>query len=102
MASPPKNLVVTCQYDNISSSSFISISWMSPEKSNGVITRYNLQLSGIAKFKNDMGRLDIDKWSLPVKSISNKNSVRYGQIPANTNYTVFLFNSFSLQKLFVF
>ncbi|XP_043676393.1 tyrosine-protein phosphatase 69D-like [Vespula pensylvanica] len=88
VAGPPKDLLVTCQYDNISSSSFISISWTSPEKTNGVITRYNLQLSGIAKFKNDMGRLDIDKWSLPVKSISNKNSVRYGQIPANTNYTV--------------
>ncbi|XP_035721716.1 tyrosine-protein phosphatase 69D-like [Vespa mandarinia] len=88
VSSPPKNLVVTCQYDNISSSNFISISWETPEKSNGIITRYNLQLSGISKFKNDMGRLDIDKWSLPVKSISNKNSVRYGQIPANTNYTV--------------
>lgn len=88
VSSPPQNLTVICQYDNISSSSFISISWTEPNKTNGVITRYNLQLSGIAKFKNDMGRLDIDKWSLPVKSISNKNSVTYGQIPANTNYTV--------------
>ncbi|XP_015176074.1 PREDICTED: tyrosine-protein phosphatase 69D [Polistes dominula] len=87
VAGPPEKLVVTCQYDNISSSSSIYITWLPPIKSNGFITRYNLQLTGIATFKNDMGRLDIDRWNL-FKSISNKNNVRYGQIPSNTNYTV--------------
>ncbi|XP_014611442.1 PREDICTED: tyrosine-protein phosphatase 69D isoform X2 [Polistes canadensis] len=89
VASPPQELVVTCQYDNISSSSSIYITWLPPKKPNGFITRYNLNLTGIAKFKNDMGRLDIENWNL-FKSISNKNNFRYGQIPSNTNYTVYV------------
>ncbi|XP_043501745.1 tyrosine-protein phosphatase 69D-like [Polistes fuscatus] len=89
VASPPQELVVTCQYDNISSSSSIYITWLPPKKPNGFITRYNLNLTGIAKFKNDMGRLDIENWNL-FRSISNKNNFRYGQIPSNTNYTVYV------------
>lgn len=87
MASPPQNLSVNCRFDNISSSSFISITWDHPEKSNGVITRYNIQLIGIARFKNGMGRLDIDTWG-PQNWSVKKNSTHFNQIPANTNYTV--------------
>lgn len=88
VASPPKNLVVICGYDNISSSSFMSITWKPPEKPNGIIQRYTLQLNGVAKFKNDMGLLDINSFELPSKSVSKRNSTRYNQIPSNTNYTV--------------
>ncbi|XP_012216219.1 tyrosine-protein phosphatase 69D isoform X2 [Linepithema humile] len=88
VASPPKNLVVTCGYDNISSSSFMSITWKPPEKPNGIIQRYTLQLNGVAKFKNDMGLLDIDSFEQPTKSVSKRNSTRYNQIPSNTNYTI--------------
>ncbi|XP_050461822.1 tyrosine-protein phosphatase 69D [Cataglyphis hispanica] len=87
VASPPKNLVVTCRYDNISSSSFMSITWKSPEKPNGIIQRYNIQLNGVANFKNDLGRLDIDTFEPPSWSVK-RNSTRYNQIPPNTNYTV--------------
>lgn len=88
MASPPQNLSVNCRFDNISSSSFISISWAHPEKPNGVITRYNIQLTGIARFRNDMGRLDIDTWGPQTWSVYKKNSTHFNQIPPNTNYTV--------------
>ncbi|KMQ95329.1 tyrosine-protein phosphatase 69d-like protein [Lasius niger] len=88
VASPPKNLIVICRYDNISSSSFMSITWKPPEKPNGIIQRYNIQLNGVAKFKNDMGRLDIDSFEPPNWSVYKKNSTRYNTIPPNTNYTV--------------
>ncbi|KAG7207852.1 hypothetical protein KM043_009453 [Ampulex compressa] len=88
VASPPQNLSVNCRFDNISSSSFISITWIHPEKPNGVITRYNIKLSGVARFKNDMGRLDIDSWGPQSSSVYKKNSTRINQIPPNTNYTV--------------
>lgn len=88
VASPPQNLSVNCRFDNISSSSFISISWAHPEKPNGVITRYNIQLTGIARFRNDMGRLDIDTWGPQTWSVYKKNSTHFNQIPPNTNYTV--------------
>jgi len=91
VASPPKNLTVNCRYDNISSSSFISITWEHPEKPNGIIQRYNIQLSGVAKFKNDMGRVDIDSFGPPSWSVK-RNSTRYNQIPPNTNYTVSVSN----------
>ena len=45
VASPPKNLIVICRYDNISSFSFMSITWKPPEKPNGIIQRYNIQLN---------------------------------------------------------
>lgn len=89
MASPPKNLAVICRYDNISSSSFMSITWKPPEKPNGIIQRYNIQLIGVAKFKNDMGRLDTDSFEPPSWSVYKRNSTRYNQIPPNTNYTVY-------------
>ncbi|XP_043249228.1 tyrosine-protein phosphatase 69D-like isoform X1 [Colletes gigas] len=88
VANPPQNLSVNCRFDNISSSSFISITWIHPEKPNGVITRYNIQLTGVAKFKNDMGRLDIDKWGPQNWSVYKRNSTHFNQIPPNTNYTV--------------
>lgn len=88
MASPPQNLSVNCRFDNISSSSFISITWVHPEKPNGVITRYNIQLTGNATFKNDMGHLDIDKWGPQNWSVHKKDSTNFNQIPPNTNYTV--------------
>ncbi|KAL0106185.1 hypothetical protein PUN28_016122 [Cardiocondyla obscurior] len=88
VASPPKNLVVTCRYNNISSFSFMSITWKPPEKPNGVIQRYNIQLSGVAKFKNDMGRLDIHNFEPPSWSVYNKNTTHYTKLPPNTNYTV--------------
>ncbi|XP_026827836.1 tyrosine-protein phosphatase 69D isoform X1 [Ooceraea biroi] len=87
VASPPKNLTVNCRYDNISSSSFISITWEHPEKPNGIIQRYNIQLNGVARFKNDMGRVDIDSFGPPSWSVK-RNSTRYNQIPPNTNYTI--------------
>lgn len=88
MASPPQNLSVNCRFDNISSSSFISITWAHPDKPNGVITRYNIQLTGSARFKNDMGRLDIDTWGPQIWSVYKKNSTHFNQTPPNTNYTV--------------
>lgn len=89
VASPPKNLTVNCRYDNISSSSFVSITWEHPEKPNGIIQLYNIQLNGIAKFKNQMGRLEIDSFEPPSWSVYKRNSTRYNQIPPNTNYTVY-------------
>ncbi|XP_076237870.1 protein tyrosine phosphatase 69D [Calliopsis andreniformis] len=88
VASPPQNLSVSCKFDNISSFSFISITWVHPEKPNGHITRYNIQLTGVARFKNDMGRLDIESWGPQNWSVYQKNSTHFNQIPPNTNYTV--------------
>ncbi|KYN41587.1 Tyrosine-protein phosphatase 69D [Trachymyrmex septentrionalis] len=88
VASPPKNLIVICRYDNISSFSFMSITWKPPEKPNGIIQRYNIQLNGVARFKNDMGRLDIHNFEPPSWSVYNRNSTHYNKIPPNTNYTV--------------
>ncbi|XP_020284869.1 tyrosine-protein phosphatase 69D [Pseudomyrmex gracilis] len=88
VASPPKNLAVICSYDNISSSSFISITWKPPEKPNGIIQRYNIQLSGTTRFKNDMGQVVDDNFNLSSLSVFNKNNTRYNRIPPNTNYTV--------------
>ncbi|KYN14909.1 Tyrosine-protein phosphatase 69D, partial [Trachymyrmex cornetzi] len=88
VASPPKNLIVICRYDNISSFSFMSITWKPPEKPNGIIQRYNIQLNGVARFKNDMGRLDIHSFEPPSWSVYNRNSTHYNKIPPNTNYTV--------------
>lgn len=67
----------------------MSITWKPPEKPNGIIQRYNIQLNGVAKFKNDMGRLDIDSFEPPNWSVYKKNSTRYNTIPPNTNYTVY-------------
>jgi len=89
VASPPKNLIVICRYDNISSFSFMSITWKPPEKPNGIIQRYNIRLNGMARFKNDMGRLDIHSFEPPSWSVYNRNSTHYNKIPPNTNYTVY-------------
>ena len=98
VASPPKNLIVICRYDNISSFSFMSITWKPPEKPNGIIQRYNIQLNGVARFKNDMGRLDIHNFEPPSWSVYNRNSTHYNKIPPNTNYTVY--NLFKFKSSF--
>ncbi|XP_033338390.2 protein tyrosine phosphatase 69D isoform X1 [Megalopta genalis] len=90
VASPPQNLTVNCKFNNISSSSFISITWFHPQKPNGEITRYNIKLEGTARFKNEMGRSDIHNWGPQTWSVYMRNSTDYNQIPANTNYTVYV------------
>lgn len=70
----------------------MSITWEHPEKPNGIIQRYNIQLNGASRFKNDMGRLDIDSFEPPNWSVYQKNNTRYNQIPANTNYTVITYS----------
>lgn len=90
-ASPPRNLSVTCRYDNISSTSFLTLSWESPEKPNGVIDRYGVNLTGISVYRNDLGRLEVDNWGPSDKNaLGTARSYHFNQIPPNTNYTVIL------------
>ncbi|XP_066594024.1 tyrosine-protein phosphatase 69D isoform X2 [Prorops nasuta] len=88
VASPPKNLTVTCRFDNLTSNSFVSITWIHPEKPNGVITRYDIHVSGVANYKNDIGRWVEERWDPPSWSVYQKNSTQYDKISPNTNYTV--------------
>lgn len=88
MASPPKNLTVYCSYDNISSASFVYITWDDPEKPNGMIQRYNIKGNGTAVFKDEMGRSKNISFDLPSWSVYKKNNARYGHALSNTNYTV--------------
>ncbi|XP_024944758.1 tyrosine-protein phosphatase 69D isoform X2 [Cephus cinctus] len=87
-ASAPQNLSVTCRFDNISNTGFVSVTWAPPARPNGVITRYEIELHGIAHYRNDMGRLDIDRWTRQGGNVKPELFGKtFDKVPSNTNYT---------------
>ncbi|XP_074107914.1 protein tyrosine phosphatase 69D isoform X2 [Cotesia typhae] len=89
VCSAPQNFTVTCHFDNISRSSSVSVTWSPPAILNGVITRYQLDLSGISHYRNDRSQSKTDRWG-PVSHSTRENDYNweFRSVPANTNYTV--------------
>ncbi|XP_043266767.1 tyrosine-protein phosphatase 69D isoform X2 [Venturia canescens] len=85
----PQNLTVTCRFDNISSTAYVYVSWQPPARPNGVITRYQLELTGAAQYRNDLGRPGNNWWKLPDKTVKElEHSYEFKSLSPNTNYTV--------------
>ncbi|CAG5077013.1 Similar to Ptp69D: Tyrosine-protein phosphatase 69D (Drosophila melanogaster) [Cotesia congregata] len=89
VCSAPQNFTVNCHFDNISRSSSVSVTWSPPAILNGVITRYQLDLSGISHYRNDRSQSKTDRWG-PVSHSTRENDYNweFRSVPANTNYTV--------------
>lgn len=89
VCSAPQNLIVTCRLDNVSSSAYVSVTWEPPAGLNGVITRYTLELTGSARYRNDLGRQGNDWWRLPDKTVKEADhNYEFERVPPNTNYSV--------------
>ncbi|XP_011297066.1 tyrosine-protein phosphatase 69D isoform X2 [Fopius arisanus] len=89
VCSPPESLTVTCKFDNISRTSFVSVSWLPPAVPNGQITRYGVELTGGSQYKNERGRVHEERWG-PVDHNAREidRAFEFKRVPANTNYTV--------------
>ncbi|XP_063989399.1 tyrosine-protein phosphatase 69D [Diachasmimorpha longicaudata] len=89
ICSPPENLTVTCKFDNISRTSFVSVSWAPPTVPNGQITRYGVELTGVSHYKNERGRPHEERWG-PVDHNAREidRTFEFKRVPANMNYTV--------------
>lgn len=44
-AGPPEDVNMTCQYDNVSRTGFVHVSWSQPKNPNGEIDHYNVSCS---------------------------------------------------------
>lgn len=90
VASPPQNVSVNCEYDNATGTGRVSVTWFPPEKPNGKITRYDIVLTGVAEFKNTLGKPEVANLGPNNKSVDvNKiRSAAFDKVPANTNYTL--------------
>ncbi|XP_068082268.1 tyrosine-protein phosphatase 69D isoform X2 [Anabrus simplex] len=89
VSGPPENVTVVCHFDNVSSSSFVIVTWAPPRQPNGKIDRYNVTLIGEAIYKNERGELKNLDWDRKSTSVDEKSrSARFKFIPPNTNYTV--------------
>lgn len=89
VCSPPENLTVTCKFDNISRTSFVSVTWSPPAIPNGQITRYGVELTGVSQYKNERGKTHIERWG-PVDHNAREidRTFEFKRVHANTNYTV--------------
>lgn len=92
MSSAPRNLSVVCRYDNISRTSFVSVTWSPPERPNGQILHYNLRLSGLSVYKNDMGRSEMEQWGPKNWNAAGARTSSTFDAPPNTNYSVSDYN----------
>ncbi|XP_012253102.2 tyrosine-protein phosphatase 69D isoform X2 [Athalia rosae] len=89
VASPPRNLAVTCHFDYATSKSVVSVNWSAPEKPNGLIIRYDIKLTGVAQFRLETGQPVVDRSYATEKRVDGKlHNVEFDQVPFNTNYTV--------------
>ncbi|XP_034937017.1 tyrosine-protein phosphatase 69D isoform X2 [Chelonus insularis] len=89
ISGPPQNFTVSCNYDEISRTNFVSVSWEPPIVHNGVIMHYQLELSGISRYRNDRAKIYVDKFGpLSHNSKEKDRSFEFKRLPPNTNYTV--------------
>ncbi|KAM7358825.1 protein tyrosine phosphatase 69D isoform 2-T3 [Cochliomyia hominivorax] len=88
IASKPTNLQVLCINHNLSKINSVDIAWMHPEKPNGKVISYQIQLEGVAIFKLN-GKLHQGTWGPKVRRIDEPNHhTTYDGVVPNTNYTV--------------
>ncbi|XP_057340259.1 tyrosine-protein phosphatase 69D-like isoform X1 [Microplitis mediator] len=88
VCSAPQNFTVSCHYDKLTRTSFVSLTWAPPAILNGVITRYQLDLSGISHYRDDRSRYQIDRWGpFSHNTRENDHSWEFRSVPSNTNYT---------------
>ena len=67
----------------------MSIHWAPPKKTNGVVTRYKIEIDGDTIYKNEFGRMITNRFKLFKDHIDSSHlSFVKNQIPPNTNYTV--------------
>ena len=92
---PPTNIVAKCKFDNISDMNYVEVQWAAPNKPNGVIEFYNIELNGYASFADPLGASSIDKFGPELKTEDTTSiapngvlSTRFDFLPANTNFTV--------------
>lgn len=92
ICSAPQNFTVSCRFDNISKTSFVSVSWKAPAVLNGIITHYKLYLSGTSQYRNERARIHVDHWG-PVDHSAkvNDSNWEFKRVPSNTNYSAHIY-----------
>ncbi|KNC20876.1 Tyrosine-protein phosphatase 69D [Lucilia cuprina] len=88
IASKPTNLKVLCINNNVSKINTVDIAWMHPEKPNGKVISYQIQLEGVATYKLN-GKTHNETWGPKIRRIDEPNyHTTYDGVVPNTNYTV--------------
>ncbi|XP_014226420.1 tyrosine-protein phosphatase 69D [Trichogramma pretiosum] len=87
--SAPRKLTVSCRFDNISRTSLMAINWEPPEKANGIIIQYKIEIHGSAFYKDENGRSKQEYLKPFIEHVDIQyNTFRKTQLPPNTNYTI--------------
>lgn len=88
ISSHPTNLKVTCIHNNMSNINTVSIAWAAPEKPNGKVVSYQIQLEGVALY-NLNGQTQSETWGPKIRRIDElHHHTSYDGVISNTNYTV--------------
>lgn len=88
VASQPINLKVACIHNNISNINTVDITWMPPEKPNGKVVSYQIQLEGTSSYKLG-GKIQNETWGPKIRRVDEPHHhTSYDGVIPNTNYTV--------------
>lgn len=88
ISSHPTNLKVTCIHNNMSNINTVSIAWAPPEKPNGKVVSYVIQLEGVALY-NLNGQTQSITWGPKIRRMDElHHQTSYDGVVSNTNYTV--------------
>ncbi|XP_059225629.1 tyrosine-protein phosphatase 69D isoform X2 [Stomoxys calcitrans] len=88
VSSKPKDLKVFCIHNNMSNINTVDIGWVEPEKPNGKVVSYQIQLEGISSY-NRNGKIHTETWGPKIRRIDEpQHHTSYDGVISNTNYTV--------------
>ncbi|XP_073837740.1 protein tyrosine phosphatase 69D [Musca autumnalis] len=88
VSSQPLDLTVNCIHNNMSKINTVDIVWRAPEKPNGKVVSYQIQLEGISVYKLN-GKMQNETWGPKIRRVDEPHHrTTYDGVVSNTNYTV--------------